>query len=90
MSTQSPHPSEQPEARNRDQASQGQVSPVHSSAGGHKGHGLMMVACCIPMLVIAGVLVWTGIASAGLIVAALLCTALMMAMMYLMPGSHDG
>ena len=89
MSAQGPHPSEQPHTPKGERASSQQTGPVNSSMGGHKGHSLMMVACCIPMLVIAGVLVWTGIASPGLIVVALLCTAMMMAMMFLMPGSHD-
>lgn len=84
MSTQSPHPSDQPHAQKR-----GQANSLRSSMSGHKGHSLMMVACCIPMLLIVAVLVWTGVASAGLFVVALLCTALMVAMMYLMPGSHD-
>lgn len=60
----------------------------HESRGGHRGHGLMMIACCIPMLLIAGVLVLTGAAGSGLIVSALLCTAMMAAMMFVMPGGH--
>lgn len=47
-----------------------------------RGHGhLMMIACCVPMLVIAIVLVATGVAGAGFIVAAVMCTAMMALMM---------
>jgi uncharacterized membrane protein len=55
--------------------------------GGHGGHGWMMIACCIPMLVIAVVLVATGVASPGFLFLALMCTA-MMAMM--MRGMNHG
>jgi hypothetical protein len=41
----------------------------------------MMVACCIPMLVIAVLLVATGAASPGFLVVALGCTAMMALMM---------
>lgn len=57
--------------------------------GTHRGHGLMMIICCIPMLVIAGLLFLTGIAGTNIIVVALLCTAMMAAMMFVMPGGHD-
>lgn len=40
-----------------------------------------MVACCIPMLVIAVVLVATGVANGGFIFAAIMCTAMMWMMM---------
>jgi hypothetical protein len=55
--------------------------------GAHHGHGLMMIACCVPMLVIAIVLVATGVASAGFLFAALACTAMMAFMMRGMSGS---
>jgi hypothetical protein len=45
------------------------------------GHDWMMIACCIPMLVIVGILVATGVAGAGLILAAVMCTAMMWMMM---------
>ena len=49
--------------------------------GKQGGHGRwMMIACCIPMLVIAVALVATGVAGVGFIFAAVMCT-LMMAMM---------
>ena len=54
----------------------------------HGGHGWMMIACCIPMLVIAGILVATGAASPGFLIVAVGCT-LMMALMMRGMG-HDG
>lgn len=48
---------------------------------GHGGHHWMMIACCIPMLVVAAALVITGVANAGAIVIALACTAMMAVMM---------
>lgn len=54
--------------------------------GGHGGRGWMMIACCVPMLVIAIALVATGTVGAGFLVAAAMCTA-MMAMM--MRGRHN-
>jgi hypothetical protein len=54
----------------------------------HDGrHGWMMIACRIPMLVIAVVLVATGVAGAGFIFAATICTAMMWPMMRGMSGS---
>ena len=57
---------------------------------GHAGHGWMMIVCCIPMLIIAFVLVATGVASVGFIFAALLCTAMMAAMMWGMNHAGSG
>jgi hypothetical protein len=48
----------------------------------------MMIVCCIPILAIAGLLLLTGVAGAGIVVAALLCAAMMAVMMYAMPGGH--
>ena len=48
---------------------------------GHSGHGWMMIVCCIPMLVIAVVLVLTGVASVGFLGAAIACTVMMALMM---------
>ena len=53
--------------------------------GGHGGHGLVMMLMCVPMLLIAGLLVATGVAGAGVLVFAVLC----MAMMFMMPGGHS-
>ena len=52
----------------------------------HGGHGWMMMLCCIPMLVIAVVLVATGVAGAGFIFVAIMCTAMMWMMMSAMSG----
>ena len=52
---------------------------------GHKGHRWMMIACCIPMLLIAIALVAAGVVSPGFIIVALLCTVMMAAMM----GGHS-
>lgn len=55
--------------------------------GSHGGHGgWMMIACCIPMLVIAVVLVATGVAGPGFIAVAIMCTLMMAAMMGAMSG----
>lgn len=53
----------------------------HEPDGGGSGHSWMMIACCIPMLIIAIVLVATGVAGAGFIFAAIMCTAMMWMMM---------
>jgi hypothetical protein len=57
-----------------------------SDTGRRGGHGWMMVVCCIPMLVLAVTLVATGVASAGFLLAALMCTAMMALMMRGMGG----
>ena len=57
-----------------------------TAAHRHGGHGLMMIACCIPMLLIAGVLVLTGVLSPGFFLLAVACTAMMALMMR---GMHD-
>ena len=59
---------------------------VQSSPGGARKpengrHGLMMIACCIPMLAIAIVLVATGVVGARFIFVAVACTAMMALMM---------
>ncbi len=53
----------------------------HVGHEGHRSHGWMMIACCIPMLAIAGILVATGVLSAGFLLVALGCTAMMALMM---------
>ena len=57
--------------------------PSHDAHGGmtHAGHGWMMIACCIPMLIIAIALVATGVVGAGFIFVAVMCTAMMWLMM---------
>lgn len=58
---------------------------------GHGGHGWLMIACCIPMIVIVVALVATGVASAGLLIAAIACTAMMAIMMRgMMRGMDHG
>jgi hypothetical protein len=64
-------------------------SPQRSPAKGHGGHSWMMIACCIPMLVIAVALVASGVASSGLLVGAVACTFMMAMMMRGMSGGHD-
>ncbi len=54
-------------------------APATQKQGG--GHGWMMIACCIPMLVIAIVLVATGVVGASFIFVAVACTAMMALMM---------
>jgi hypothetical protein len=62
------------------------------SDAGHDagGHGWMMIACCIPMLLIAVLLVATGVASVSFLGAAIVCTVMMALMMRGMSsGGHD-
>ena len=56
----------------------------NSPIGTHGRHDWMMVVCCIPMLIVAVVLVVSGVVGAGFIAYAVLCTAMMAAMMYAM------
>jgi len=56
---------------------------------GHGGHGWMMIACCIPMLIIAGILVATGAASPRFLVVAVGCTLMMALMMRGVGHSND-
>ncbi|HVX23354.1 MAG TPA: hypothetical protein VHB02_18580 [Acidimicrobiales bacterium] len=60
----------------------------HMGHMGHGRHGFMMIACCIPMLIIAIVLVATGVVGFGFIVVALACTVMMAFMMGAM--NHGG
>ncbi|HUZ42608.1 MAG TPA: hypothetical protein VMU68_14605 [Acidimicrobiales bacterium] len=52
--------------------------------GGHRGHHWMMVACCIPLIVIALVLVATNTVSATFLIYAVVCLIMMGAMMKMM------
>ena len=56
-----------------------EVHPDHDT--GHRNHGWMMIVCCIPMLAIAIILVATGVLSAGFLLLAVGCTAMMALMM---------
>ncbi|ATQ29565.1 membrane protein [Rhodococcus ruber Chol-4] len=58
-----------------------------AGTGGRIRHRWMMLVCCVPMLIIAGVLVVTGNVSVGGLVFAVVCVA-MMAMMMASAGSH--
>lgn len=64
---------------------------IHAPSSGaphrHGGHGLMMIACCIPMLVVAVVLVATGVVSVSFLFFAVACTVMMALMMR---GMHGG
>lgn len=51
------------------------------SVAGHRGHGWMMIACCIPMIVIAVALVATGVVGAAFLFVAIACTVMMALMM---------
>ena len=65
-------------------------SPGREGDAPKRGHGhWMMIACCIPMLVLAVVLVAAGVVGAGFIFAAIVCTV-MMAMMMRAMSSGDG
>lgn len=65
--------------------------PDSEQPGGHGRHGWMMIVCCIPMLVIAIVLVATGVIGAGFLLVAVGCTAMMAMMMRGMdPGDGTG
>lgn len=57
----------------------------HPDGGGHRW---MMIACCIPMLAVFGVLIATGVAGAGAITFVVVCIALMGLMMFAMPGGR--
>ena len=58
---------------------------------GHgRGHGWMMMLCCIPIVVIAVALVVTGIASVGFLFTAVLCMGMMAVMMWGMNHSGRG
>ncbi|MDA8267734.1 MAG: hypothetical protein M0013_05090 [Actinomycetota bacterium] len=48
---------------------------------GHGGHHWMMMACCVPMVVIVLALVATGTVSVGFILFAVLCVGMMALMM---------
>lgn len=80
---------------NRNSNSQGEsrnldhdTSPQSEQKGGHEGHGhWIMIACCVPMLAIAIALVATGVVGAGFILVAVMCTAMMAAMMIGMSGT---
>ena len=66
-----------------------QQSAPESGGPAKGGHGWMMIACCIPMLVIAVALVATGVVSPGFLVIAIGCTVMMAMMMRGMSGGES-
>lgn len=58
-----------------------QPPPEPDKPTGHRRHGWMMIACCVPMLVIAIVLVATGVVNSGFLIGAVVCTVMMALMM---------
>lgn len=67
----------------------------HSAHDGHTGmgrggHHWMMIACCIPMIIIAVALVATGVVGTGFILVAFACLAMMWLMMRAMDGMGHG
>ena len=69
----------------------GHTGMSHQGHGGmnHGAHHWMMIACCIPMIVIAIALVATGVVGAGFLIVALGCLAMMWMMMRVMGGMGD-
>jgi hypothetical protein len=61
------------------------AEPDHAA---HRGHGLMMLLCCIPMVIVAGGLVATGSLTVGFLLPALACAGMMWAMMRLMDSDR--
>lgn len=70
-----------------------QEPPLHDHLAqqdqGGTSHRWLMIACCIPMVVLVAVLVASGVAGTGAIVFAAVCLGLMALMMFAMPGGHD-
>ena len=70
--------------REAEQAASDELDDDQSAAeegSGHRGHGRwMMIACCVPMLAIALLIALSG-AGLGFLFVALICTAMMAAMM---------
>ena len=56
--------------------------------GKRAGHRWMMIACCIPMVIVVIALLVSGVAGPGAIVFAVACIVMMVAMMAMMPGGH--
>ena len=53
----------------------------HDGGMSRGGHSWLMIACCVPMLVIAVALVATGVVSASFLLVAIACTVMMALMM---------
>ena len=67
-------------------------SEEHAGHAGGRSHSWMMIACCVPMLVIALVLVATGVVGVGFLLVAVACTLMMALMMggTGQPGQGEG
>ena len=61
-------------------------SAQHSHHAGQSGHRRIMIACCIPIVVIAVTLVATRVVGTGLVLGAIMCTVMMTMMMAMMTG----
>lgn len=68
----------------------GHMGPDHMAQAqpGGRGHRWLMLACCIPMVLIVVSLLASGAAGAGAIVFAVICLGMMTLMMFTMPGGH--
>lgn len=64
------------------------MKPSDDSGRPHRGHRWLMLACCVPMLVIVAVLLISGTAGIGAVVFAVVCVGIMTAMMLAMPRGH--
>lgn len=70
------HSTHDPPSGGHDQPSGG-----HGGPGGHGGNRWLMIACCIPMLLVVGSLLISGVAGTGAIVFAGVCVLMMWLMM---------
>lgn len=61
-----------------------QPGPGGMRHGGPGRHTLLMIACCIPIVALAVLLVATGAAGPGVFLVALACLVMMGAMMFMM------
>ncbi|ELB90960.1 putative membrane protein [Rhodococcus wratislaviensis IFP 2016] len=66
----------------------GNSDPVHQGTGSHSRHRWMMIACCIPMLVVAVALIASGTVGIGSLVFALVCLGMMVVMMFSIGGQR--
>ena len=65
--------------------------PDHAERAGHGRHHWMMIACCIPMIIIVLALVAAGTISIGFVLFAVACVGMMVLMMRAMDhgSSHQ-
>lgn len=64
------------------------ATPAAAAHTGRRGHGLMMLVCCIPVVVLVVALIASSRFSLGALLPALACLAMMGVMMLVMPGNH--